>query len=231
MISVIIPTLNAQTDLGACLGALVPAAVDGLVREVIVADGGSCDATRDIAEDAGAMVLASEPGRGRQLQASAARARWPWLLFLHADTVLSPGWAREAATFINSVESGARAQAAAFRFELDDVGLRPRIIEAGVALRCAAFRVPYGDQGLLIPRRLYDAIGGYRPLAIMEDLDLVRRLGRRRIAMLRTSAVTSARKYQRDGYTRRVARNLSCLVLFYANAPVARIARLYAPRV
>ena len=125
-------------------------------------------------------------GRGSQLAAGAARARFPWLLFLHADTAPAPGWEREASQFMERVDTGARpAAAAAFRFALDDIGARPRVLERLVALRCAALRLPYGDQGLLIPKRLYEEIGGYRPLPLMEDVDLVRRLGRRRIVMLR----------------------------------------------
>jgi rSAM/selenodomain-associated transferase 2 len=230
MISVVIPTLDAEPALGATLAALVPAAVDGVVREVIIVDGGSRDRTVAIGEEAGALVLATEPGRGRQLHTGALRARWPWLLFLHADTSLGPGWAREAAAFIEAVEHGRRPfTAAAFRFALDDVGFRPRLMEAGVAFRCAMFRLPYGDQALLVSKRLYLEVGGFRPLTIMEDVDLVRRLGRRRIVMLRTPAVTSADRFRRAGYARRVMRNLSCLALFYARAPIATIERLYGP--
>ena len=89
------------------------------------------------------------------------------------------------------------------------------------------FRLPYGDQGLLIPARLYDEVGGYRPLPLMEDVDLVRRLGRRRTQILRSAAVTSAAKFKRDGYMRRVVRNLSCLTLYYLSAPMPMIERLY----
>jgi rSAM/selenodomain-associated transferase 2 len=228
MISVVIPTLNAQDSLAACLTALVPAAAEGLVREVIVVDGGSQDRTLDIIDQAGAELVRSSPGRGVQLAAGAMRARCPWLLFLHADTVLEPGWEREVSAFIERSASGARRpQAAAFRFRLDDHGTRPRLIEAGVAVRCALLRLPYGDQGLLMPRRLYDDIGGYRALPLMEDVDLVRRLGRRRTTLLRTAALTSAVRYRQDGYIRRVARNLSCLMLYFLRVPPHVLVRLY----
>ena len=94
-------------------------------------------------------------------------------------------------------------------------------------MRTALLRLPYGDQGLLIPRRLYDAIGGYKPLPLMEDVDLVRRLGRKRTVILRTAALTSAARYKRDGYGRRIIRNLTCLSLYYMRVPVPVIARLY----
>jgi len=231
MITVIIPTLNAETSLAATLTSLVPGAVDGLVRQVVIVDGGSNDRTLRIAEDSGADLVRSEPGRGAQMRAGVEAARFPWLLFLHADTILDNGWEREAAAFIERVDIGQReTAAAAFRFALDDLGFLPRMIEFGVALRCTLLRLPYGDQGLLIPRRLYDQIGGYKPMPLMEDVEIVRRLGRGRTVILRSQAVTSAVRYKRDGYVKRAARNLTCLSLYLLRAPMPLIERLYARR-
>jgi rSAM/selenodomain-associated transferase 2 len=228
MISVIIPTLNAEAGLAATLSALVSATVDGLVREVIIVDGGSSDQTLKIAEAAGAQVVHSQRGRGGQLIAGAERAQFPWLLFLHSDTVLEPGWGVEAANFIQRVDIGQRpAAAAAFRFALDDVGFRPRLVEVGTRMRCTLFRRPYGDQGLLIPKRLYRQVGGYRPIPLFEDVDLVRRLGRTRTVIFRSCAVTGAMRYQRDGYAQRVARNFFCRMLYYLRVPLNTIARFY----
>lgn len=230
MISVIIPTLNAEMALSAAMTALVPAAVEGIVREVIVVDGGSTDRTLKIADQSGATIIRSEPGRGRQLAAGARQARMPWLLFLHADTVLEAGWESDVAALIERVELGRRPEtAAAFRFALDDLGAMPRLVEAGVSLRCAVLRLPYGDQGLLLPKRLYDSVGGYADLPLMEDVDFVRRLGRRRMLILRPRATTSAVRYRNDGYVRRMARNLSCLTLYKLGAPMRLIVRLYGP--
>ena len=134
----------------------------------------------------------------------------------------------EAAVLMGGVARGARpGTAAAVRFTLDGIGLKPRMLEALVALRCLALRLPYGDQGLLIPRRLYRQTGGYRALPLMEDVDLVRRLGRRRVMQLRARAVTSAVRYRRDGYMRRAVRNFTCLALYYLRVPVSRIAWIY----
>jgi rSAM/selenodomain-associated transferase 2 len=228
MLSVVIPTLDAEEGLAATLTALVPAMVEGLLREVIVVDAGSRDHTIRIAEAAGVEVVHSARGRGLQLAAGAARARSPWLLFLHADTVLQRGWEDEVAALIERVDIGQRPPtAAAFRFALDDIGFKPRLIEAGVTLRCTLFRLPYGDQGLLIPASLYREIGGHNPLPIMEDVDIVRRLGRKRMVILRSEAVTSAIRYKREGYLARVARNAACLALYMLKASPARIARYY----
>ena len=228
MLTVVIPTLNAESRLPQSLAALVPAAIDGVVREVIIVDGGSTDATRKIADIAGATILQSEPGRGQQLAMGAAAARFPWLLFLHADTVLENDWHREASRFAAAVDSGDIAPAAAaFRFRLDDNGVRPRALEALVQVRCAALRLPYGDQGLLLSRRLYNEVGGFKPMPIMEDVDLVRRLGRRRMTLLKAAAVTSAERYRREGYLRRALRNQTCLALYAAGLPLTTILRLY----
>jgi rSAM/selenodomain-associated transferase 2 len=229
MISVIIPTLNAEASLAACLTALVPAVVSGLVREVILIDGGSTDRTLSIADQAGCdIVQLPQPNRGRQLGAGADKARHPWLLFLHADTVLDEGWQREVEAFVDRVDAGQRPPAAAaFSFALDDLGFKPRMIEAGVAARCTLFRLPYGDQGLLIPKSLYRARGGYQTLPLMEDVALIQRLHRGERVILRSRAVTSAIRYQRDGYLKRAARNLTCLALYLARVPLPTIQRLY----
>lgn len=228
MISVIIPTLDSEKGLAATLGALVPAAVEGLVGEVIIIDGGSTDGTAAIADDAGATFIVRTGGRGHQLAAGARRAKFPWLLFLHADTVLEPGWEREAAAFMAGIDNAKRAcGAAAFRFALGDRGARARTLERLVALRCALFRLPYGDQGLLIPRPLYERVGGYNPYPIMEDVDIVRRLRRRRMSMLRARAITDARRFKERGYFRRSTRNLLCLGLFFLGVSTATIDRIY----
>jgi rSAM/selenodomain-associated transferase 2 len=228
MISIVIPTRNAEATLGETLTALIPAVVEGLVRDVVIVDGQSTDGTLRIADAFGATLLRSHPGRGQQLAAGAAAARGRWLLFLHADTRIEPGWERDVAHFIERVEAGKHPRtAAAFRFALDDTGVMPRLVEVGVGVRCALLKLPYGDQGLLIERSLYLEIGGYRSMPLMEDVDIVRRLGRRRIVMLRPKAVTSAQRYQRDGYVLRVARNLTCLVLYLARVPLATIVRMY----
>ena len=102
-----------------------------------------------------------------------------------------------------------------------------RLVERGVGLRASFLGLPYGDQGLLIPRTLYEAIGGYAPLPLMEDVDLVRRLGRSRLRILDADAVTSTERWERDGWLRRSARNLICLGLYGAGVSPERIARLY----
>lgn len=223
MISVVIPTLNAAGGLGRALESLVPAAAQGVVREVVVADGGSTDATLALAESAGCRIVDAAKGRGTQLRAGAEIARAGWLMFLHADTALEPGWEDEARAFM----SGGEARAAAFRFALDDASGAARRLEFLVGARCAVFKLPYGDQGMVISRSLYDALGGYRPLPLFEDVDLVRRIGRGRLTLLKARAVTSAERFRSEGYLRRSARNLSLLTRYYLGASPDDLARAY----
>lgn len=229
MLTVVVPTLNSERTLVATLAALIPAAAEGLVAQVVIADGGSTDATLDIADELGCDIVASPRGRGVQLAAGARAARHSWLLFLHSDTCLEEGWIREARAFIERMEAKGEAdrRAAVFGFALDDYGFQPRLLETIVGLRCALFALPYGDQGLMISRRHYERLGGFRPLPLMEDVDLVRRIGRRGLVYLRAKAVTSAERYRASGYLRRMARNVGCLTLFFLRVPPRLIVRLY----
>jgi len=218
MISVVIPTLNASDGLEATLRSLPRA----LVGEVIVSDGGSTDTTIELARNHGARIVEGAAGRGAQLARGAARAGGDWLLFLHADTRLGAGAEQAMDRFMK--EGG---EAGYFRFRLDDTRIAARILEWGVALRCGLFGLPYGDQGLFISRGLYDRLGGYRPMSLMEDVDLVRRIGRRRLRQINVEAVTSADRYRRDGYGPRVFRNLSCLCLYGLGVSPDRIKARY----
>jgi rSAM/selenodomain-associated transferase 2 len=228
MISVVIPTFNAEATLGPVLASLVPAVVHDVVREAIIVDGGSTDETCLIAEAAGTTLIRAPKGRGSQLSVGAAIAKSDWLLFLHADTVLEHGWEEEAKTFMERVQSGKRRDAAAaFSFALDDEGFMPRVIESLVGIRCAVFALPYGDQALLISRHLYNRLGGFKPLPLMEDVDLVRRLKRRELVILNSTATTSGERYREHGYMLRSLRNLFCLTLYYLRVPPRLLTRLY----
>jgi len=195
MISVIIPTINAERLLPRCFDSLIPAAVSGVVREVIVADGGSSDATLMIADAAGAHIVHSRANRGVQMADGARMAKGDWLLFLRPETALESGWDAEAESFLAQAEME-RPRAAVFRFALEDFGGEARRAEVMTNLRAALLALPYGDQGLLIPKRLYLKLGGYRALADLEDADLVRRIGRRRLISFRARAVNVARPKQ-----------------------------------
>ena len=224
MLSIIMPTLNAAKHLPNSLNALVPGAVGGLVKELIVVDGGSNDQTLAMVDEAGALIIEGEKGRGPQLVAGAAVAKADWLLFLHADTVLDEGWIGEVREFISNSDG---QKAGVFRFALDDRRRRAQVLEMIVLARCGLFALPYGDQGLLISRQMYDGIGGFKPLVLMEDVDMIQRIGRGRLHYFQSRAVTSAERYKREGYVKRMARNAKCLALWFAGVAPEKILERY----
>jgi rSAM/selenodomain-associated transferase 2 len=218
-LSVVIPMLNAAGGLAATLAPLQG------VDEIIAVDGGSSDGSSGRAQSLGAKVIAAPRGRGGQLQVGATAARSDWLLFLHADTVLSQDWRACADAFM--ADPANRDKAAVFRFALDDDCRAARRLEAMVAWRVKWLGLPYGDQGLLIQRDLYHRLGGIKPLPLMEDVEFVRRIGAANIVVLSAVARTSAARWRRDGWLRRSARNLACLSLYFVGVPPRVIKKLY----
>ena len=171
-----------------------------------------------------ARLVDSLPGRGRQLAAGAVAVRGEWLMFLHADTVLQPGWADAVAEFLQ----GPTGRAGYFHLSFDQEGGAAARVSRLANWRARVLGLPYGDQGLLIHRDFYQALGGYPDEPMMEDVILVRRIGRGRLAPLPATARTSAARYRRDGWWLRPLRNLGCLTLFFLGVPTRFIARLYA---
>lgn len=219
MLSLVIPALNAAGTLPRTI-----ATVSGTpATEIVVVDGGSVDRTAELAAELGARVLRAARGRGSQIAAGVTAARREWLLLLHADTRLGRGWQDAAIAHMTASPECAGY----FCFALDSTGREARRLERLVAWRCRAFGLPYGDQGLLIHRDLLRKVGGVRPLPLMEDIDLVRRIGRKRLVALDAPAVTSAERWEREGWRRRSARNLLCLSLYFAGVPPRLIARIY----
>ena len=219
-ISVIIPALNAE--------AVVPAAIAAVREddvEIVVVDGGSGDGTVTGARQAGAKVIASDKGRGQQLRRGGEEAVGDWLLFLHADTRLQAGWRKDAAAFAANPANETRA--AVYTYALDDLSPQARRVERLVGWRTRVLGLPYGDQGLLISRGHYDRLGGFRAMQLMEDVDLVRRIGKPNLTVLGTRAVTSAARYRRGGWWARPLRNLFCLMLYYLRVPPRILMRIY----
>jgi glycosyltransferase involved in cell wall biosynthesis len=186
LISVILPTLDCERVLVPSLAALVQGSAAGLVREVILADGGSRDGTGEIAEVAGCVFLRGPRDPGARLRAAAHMARGTWLLFLDPAAILDEGWPREVRAFIEGAERAGLIgrRAATFRLAFGGFGMKPRWKQATSAAR-SLFGRPDAAQGLLIARRLYDELGAHADGAKAQDR-LLARLGRRRIVLLRT---------------------------------------------
>ena len=219
-LTVIIPTLNAVEALPRCLEALMEGLEAGLIRELIVSDGGSDDASGATAQAWGAHVLHGPPSRGGQLRRGCAAAQSEWLLILHADTVLQPGWSRVVQSHLTHSD-----KAGWFQLRFDQGGLAARVVATWANLR-SRFGLPYGDQGLLISAGLYKEVGGYSDVPLMEDVALARAL-RGRLVGLPIEAVTSAKRYQAQGWLRQGGRNLWTLARYFAGVDVARLAEDY----
>lgn len=224
MLSIIIPTLNAAGQLKVLLDGIARAR-SAIACEVIVADGGSTDPTCLVASQGGAIFLETVRGRGRQLASGAEAAAGDWLLFLHADTRLDANWVSIVDGFIADPNNDFRA--GYLRFALDDQARGARLMERVVGWRSRFLGLPYGDQGLLISRHFYDELGGYKRIPLMEDVDIVRRIGRRRLVALDATALTSAEKYRRDGYIVRPLANLLLLGLYWVGVPPRYIFSMY----
>ncbi|MBY6057323.1 TIGR04283 family arsenosugar biosynthesis glycosyltransferase [Leisingera daeponensis] len=220
-VSIVIPTLNAEAELPAALEHLMEGLAAGLIRELVISDGGSADATRAIAQAAGAEWISGAPSRGGQLRRGCAAAQGEWLLVLHADTHLEPGW---AAAVSRHLQEGQGA-AACFRLRFRARGLMPAWVAGWANLRSRLFGLPYGDQGLLIRRADYEAAGGYPDQPLMEDVALAQRLSG--LTMLPSAALTSAARYQRAGWLRRGGRNLWTLARYFLGAAPEKLANSY----
>jgi rSAM/selenodomain-associated transferase 2 len=223
-LSVMIPCLNESARLPLLLADLRRSE---LALEILLADGGSSDATAQIAGLVGAHLIGVHPaGRGRQLRAAAARARGDWLLFLHADSRLPQQWS----AWLTTLLQGSSADASAWYFDLRISPSTParRLLERAVGLRSRWLQRPYGDQGLLLHRGLYERCGGFAELPLMEDLELVERLSR--IAELRRIGLpltTDGRRWQQDGVLRRSWRNARLRRRWRQGESAAQLAKAY----
>ena len=219
-ISVILPTLNEAAHLAATLECVHT----GSPAEVIVVDGGSADGTPDLARRAGAKVISSPPGRARQMNAGAAEATGDVLVFLHGDTLLPSGWEDTIRRTLTSSD----VAAGAFSFRIREAFPGRLIVEWGTNLRSRLLQCPYGDQALFLRRPLFDELGGFANLPIMEDYELTGRLRRRgRVVTIDASISTSGRRWVRLGALRTTVTNLSIIAGYHLGVNPARLARFY----
>lgn len=221
VISVIVPALNEERF----IGRVVENVLSSFKTECLVVDGGSSDGTREAAERAGARVLSCLPGRARQMNHGARDASGGVLLFLHADSGLPPGWAREIR---QALRQEPRALGA-FPFRLDDSSRKARCVEWGVRLRCRLCGLPYGDQGFFMTRALFERLGGFPEQPILEDVALVRRAkaAGSRVCFTESPLLTSARRWRRLGYARTVFLNHCVLLADRMGVPLEHIRDCY----
>ncbi len=219
-ISVVIPARGEGDCLARLLQSLRPVPDVELIAAVPHDD----EATASVAAHGGARVVRCAAGRGSQLAAGAAAAVGDILLFCHADTMPPPGW--DAA--VRTALAAPGAIGGAFRLRIGAAGAAYRVIETMANLRSRWARLPYGDQALFTTRAVYDAVGGFSPLPLMEDVDFVRRLGRRgQLALLEGEAVSSARRWERDGPLYGTLRNWTLMSLYFIGVSPVTLAGFY----
>lgn len=201
-----------------------PQVQDGAALEIIVADGGSADDTCAIAEARGVQVVVATGGRGAQLNRGADLAQGDMLLFLHADTQLPPGFA----TLVRQTLAQPNVVAGAFELAIDGPGWGLRWVEWGVKWRSRWLCLPYGDQAIFLSAQRFRQVGGFAPLPIMEDFDLVQRLARRgHIAIVPTPVTTSSRRWQRLGVGRTTLVNQGMVIGYWLGLDINQLARWY----
>jgi len=204
---VIIPALNEEDNIASSVRSAAGA------HEVIVADGGSVDATARIALSLGARVIEAEKGRGAQMDAGAGAAKGDVLLFLHADTILPPLWA----ALVEEALSDDDAVAGAFRLAIGSRRPWFRFIEVAVSFRCRVLGLVYGDQAVFAAREAFFRAGGFKSLPLMEDVDCVKRLRRLgRVKLLESAVTTSARRWETRGLLAASIVNLTMLFFYFA---------------
>lgn len=196
MISVVVPTLNAEDTLVRTLSSLVPGVVEGLIKEVVVVDGGSEDATLEIADSTGCRVVHADAARGLQLWQGCREARGEWLMILHPDSQLGEGWMDQVQVHIRSFP----AQAGYFHLRFDHPSFFVKLWGEVVALRARWLGMPSGDHGLLLSRALYDITGGYKDQIAFEDVALSMALGRARLRVMPAALTTSSARFQARGW-------------------------------
>ncbi len=222
-ITVVIPVLNDWAALASLLSTLP---VDPAL-EIIVVDGSAAsdpvlDGLRE--RHPGVRWMRSVPGRGAQMNHGARYAGGRWLVFLHSDTRLGAGWIDA----LRRLDEQPRVIGGSFRFALDSPARWARWIERGVRIRVRLFDLAYGDQALFVRRTVFETLGRYRELPLMEDVDFIRRLRRHgHLEHVAVPALTSARRFEQDGWCRRAIENVVLVALFLSGCPPARLARLY----
>ena len=191
-ISIIIPTINEASNLPLLLSDLSSIQKEG---EIIIVDSGSEDKTTDIANIYGAKVyISKEKNRGLQLDIGAKNSKGEWLIFLHADTRLTPDWYKKLKTFLK----GNKNNIYYFEFKINNKKIIYRVLEILVNFRSKFFKQPYGDQGLIIHRTTYFKNDGFRKIPLMEDVDFLRRLNKKKdLKQINLPIFISSRKWER----------------------------------
>lgn len=220
-LSIVIPTLNAASKIGPTLASLYEGIDIGLIKELIITDGGSVDEIEILSEEIGAVFINGEAGRGTQLHNGALITKAPWILFIHADTILSKGWPNVIFEHISKYKDAGFCKLA-----FDNNGFISKIISLGANLRSYLFGLPYGDQCLLISRELYNETGGYLKIPLMEDVAMAKAL-KGCLRIMPITAITSSKRYEAEGWISRSIKNMTLLIKFLFGYDPEHLANIY----
>ena len=215
MISVVIPTLDAEEHLARTLSSLVPGVIEGLIKEVIVVDGGSSDSTLEIADSTGCEIIRTDQARGLQLWQGCKAARGDWLMILHSDSQLGEGWVDAVRWHMKNFP----LRAAYFELKFDDASTFSKLWADAVRLRARWLALPSGDHGLLLSKPLYDSAGGYKDQAAFEDVALAIALGRARLRPLPAILITGAGRFHFKGWRVALLGRMMRLGLYLLGVP------------
>ena len=217
-ITVVIPTLNSSKTLEDTLSN-----ISKLVQNIIIVDANSNDKTIKIGKKYNSKIILSIPNRGQQLHVGAMKCTTDWILFLHSDSILSKNAHKEIKRFISFKSN----KAGYFKLKFSDKNTYALIIEKIVYLRNVILKLPYGDQGLLISKSLYQNVGGFKPLPIMEDVNINLRIGYNNIKQINSYIITDSIKYKKYGWIKRPFFNLKCLILYFLKFDINKIYKEY----
>ena len=221
-ISIVIPTLNSQNTVRKTLASLFEGIEAGIVRELIVVDGGSTDETREIVEECGGKFISSAASRGYQLKKGVNLAKGDFIFVLHSDSVLESGWSEIVKKYFNK-DAGYYC-----KLSFDIIHPLASMTSTWANARSLIFNLPYGDQGLLIPRKLLMENGSYSPIPIMEDVELALRF-KGKLFCMPVVITTSARKYRKNGWLRQGSKNIVRLLRFLLGADPNNLSDDYNP--
>ena len=220
-VTIVIPTYNSERTINNTLNILTK-----IFKNIIVVDGQSKDLTRKICNKYNTKLFTlKNNNRGIQLNLGSEKVFTNWILFLHADSILENTAIEEIEKFISSDEN--KYKAATFKLKFDQVNIYAFLLSKVVTFRSKYFKLPYGDQGLLISKTFYNKIGGYKNLPIMEDVEIIRNVGFRNIKILNSYIITDSIRYKSSGWLIRPFINLYCLTLYFLGFNIEIINKIY----
>ena len=220
-VTIVIPTYNSEKTINNTLNILIK-----IFKNIIVVDGQSRDLTRETCKKYNIKLFTlKNNNRGIQLNLGSEKVFTNWIFFLHADSILENTAIEEIEKFISDDDN--KYKAAAFKLKFDQANIYAFLLSKVVIFRSKYFKLPYGDQGLLISRAFYNKIGGYKNLPLMEDVEIIRNIGFRNIKILNSYIITDSIRYKSSGWLIRPFINLYCLTLYFLGFNIEIINKIY----